>query len=167
MAGFGGKKYGLDSQARGAAYYGLTEDELRGAWEWYQRGLYVSKIVDNFRPFMRRRLSHKKLIVEWGALGLPVHVYGRRSKLRDATSQALTRLQERFDMPTTATMYAALRFAEAQGADLRAVVAEDFGAPPKRPRPWYTPRRVQAPVENLQKGPELAATRTMRDPSEL
>lgn len=84
MAQFGGRKYGLDSWAKGPAYYGLTEAGLRSAWEWYQRGLYVHKITSALRRFGRLRLSLKKPIVAWGAIGLPMHDHGRRTKLRDA-----------------------------------------------------------------------------------
>lgn len=137
MGRFGGKRYGLDWQAKGAQYYGCSREDLLNAWEWFQRWLYVHKIIASLHRYGRPRISYHKLVVEWGALGLPVWELGRRTKLRDGTSQALARLQEKFDMPTTPTMYAALKFAEAQGADLRAIVEVDFGQAPKRPKTWY------------------------------
>ena len=60
-----------------------------------------------------------------------------RAKIRSQVGQAVTRLKEKFDMPTTAVMYAALAFAEAQGADLRAIVEGEFGQAPKRALPWH------------------------------
>jgi len=56
---------------------------------------------------------------------------------RAGTQRLLKQLQDKFDMPLTPTVYAALKFAEAQGADLRAIVEAEFGATPKRPKYWY------------------------------
>ena len=70
-------------------------------------------------------------------MGLPVWELGRRAKIRSRVGQAITRLKEKFDMPTTAVMYAALAHAERQGVDLRAIVVEDFGQAPKRALPWH------------------------------
>jgi len=138
MAQFGGKKYGLDSQAKGAGWYGLTEEDFRQAWDDYHRGFKANLIVSELRRRTgSRRISLKKLVVEWGAMGLPVWSFGRRGKIRRGASRILNELQERFDMPLTPTIYAALKFAYTQGADLRAIVEEEFGAAPKRPKSWY------------------------------
>jgi hypothetical protein len=79
----------------------------------------------------------RQLIIEWGALGLPVWEVGRRGKIRLGIGQVLNRLQARFDIPAPATMYAALKFAEDNAADLRALLAAEFGQAPKRPQVWY------------------------------
>jgi hypothetical protein len=62
---------------------------------------------------------------------------GRRKKIRRGTGKLLKRLQAKFEMTLPPTIYAALKFAEAQGADLRAIVEEEFGAAPRWPKRWY------------------------------
>ena len=90
--------------------------------------------MNSLSHWSSRPLSLRKLVVEWGGMGLPVWEFGRRNKIRERTSQALKRLQEKFDMPLTPTVYAALTCAEEQGHDLRAILVRDFGHPPKRPK---------------------------------
>jgi hypothetical protein len=139
MANFGGTKDAFEWQAKGAAFYGLTDDDLRLAWERYHQGYSAHVVVSWLKPrcWTGHRMSLKKLVVEWGAMGLEVWVFGRRGKIRRGAQRLLRDLQERFDMPLTPTIYAALKFAEAQGADLRGMVEHEFGAAPKRPRYWY------------------------------
>jgi hypothetical protein len=138
MARFGGKKYGLDQQAKGAAWYGLTEENLRWAWEQYQRGVRAHVIVGSLqhRCHDKRPISIRKLTVEWGALGYPVWDFGRRRKMRDVTGQLLEHLQDKFDMTQPSVMYGALAHALDQGVDLRAILEGDFGQPTKRPKRW-------------------------------
>jgi hypothetical protein len=151
MAGFGGKKYNPGWQAKGAGYYGLVDQELREAWDAYNRGIYVSSIVAALKRFQKPRLSLKKLIVEWGALGLPVWDLKRRAKIRAGIHKMTDRLKEKFDMPSTAVMYAALANAEATGADLRGIVEADFGQAPKRAISWQAKLKRQ---ENQPTGSE-------------
>jgi hypothetical protein len=137
MGRFGGARYGLHWRTKQPAGYIPSQKDLLRAWEAYQRGIRASKIVNAMVTHGFEGCSLRKLVVEWGALGLPVWEFGRRSKIRDATSRALERLQKKFDLPTTATMYAALKFAESQGAELRSILEQDFGQGPKRPKRWY------------------------------
>ena len=153
MGKFGGKKHGFDWKAKGPGFYGCTREDLLKAWEWYQRGLGARRIIEHLRlRSFRHPISFRKLVVEWGAMGLPVWEFGRRSKIREGTTQALKRLQEKFDMPTTATMWAALKFVEVQEVDLKAIVAAEFGQAPARPKRWYQRpevQRVLARAENM------------------
>ena len=128
MARFGGKKYGLDQQARSPAYWALDEDDLRVAWEMYESGVPTQKIVkalERFRTGRRDRLNLKQLIVEWGALGLPTWTIGRRSKIRHETTRTLERVKKKQDLTTTPAMYAALTYVEEHDVDLKAILERD------------------------------------------
>jgi hypothetical protein len=152
MARFGGKKYGLDAQAKGAAWYGLTDDALHRAWEQYQRGVRAHVIVGSLQRRCRpkRPLSSlRKLTVEWGALGYPVWEFGRRTRMRDETGRLLERLQDKFDLTQPNVMYASLVYAEEQGADLRAILERDFGQPTKRPKRWMQKTRLGKEAEKI------------------
>ena len=145
MARFGGKKYGLDQQAKGPDYWGLSDDELRGAWEMYECGTPTQKLVkalERYRSGRKDRLNLKQLIVEWGALGLPIWTIGRRSKIRHETTRTLQRVKKKNDLTTTPAMYAALTYVEEHDVDLKAIVERDFGAAPKRAKMWWQKARA-------------------------
>jgi hypothetical protein len=151
MARFGGKKYGLDQQAKGAAWYGLTDENLRWAWEQYQRGVRAHVIVGSLqrRCHDKRPISLRKLTVEWGALGYPVWAFGRRTIMRDTTGQLLEHLQDKFDMTQPCVMYGALAYAHDQDVDLRAILERDFGQPTKRPKRWLQKTRLYQEAEKI------------------
>ena len=73
MARFGGKK-GIHGKAKGAEFYGLTEERFLRAWEWYQRGFRPGKLVhalNGYRVGMRKpKITFKKLIVEYSVNGV-------------------------------------------------------------------------------------------------
>jgi hypothetical protein len=148
MARFGGKKYNPGWQAKGARHYGLVEQELLEAWDAYKRGIYVTSIVDAIqgpgKRFRKPKLSLRKLVVEWGALGLPVWDLKRRAKIRAGIHKMTDRLKEKFDMPSPAVTYAALANAEAENADLRAIVEADSGQAPKRAMSWQAKLKRKA-----------------------
>ena len=58
-------------------------------------------------------------------------------------------------MPTTAVMYAALAHAEADGADLRAIVEAEFGQAPKRALPWHM--RAKRTLDEKKRANEASA----------
>ena len=106
----------------------------------------IVKGVERFRTGRKDRLNLKRLIVEWGALGLPTWTIGRRSKIRHETTRTLERVKKKHDLTTTPAMYAALTYVEEHDVDLKAIVERDFGAAPKRAKMWR--QKAQAHEKN-------------------